>query len=508
VGLAGRRWDPQVRSNFVVSEAGFTVPVTRLEQPGVARVGDAVMVHGLSANRGVMMSLGRALARNGFAVYLLDVSGHGDNTDSFSFAAAEQSAGAAIRALAARGEIHPERAVLVGHSMGGDIVIRLADRAPFAATVGISPGPLVPMPRILDQMRPYEMPGQLPRNLLVLSGGADLPLFDWAAHQLIATRGGPRESPGDFAAGTARTSQTLPWATHTGLVFRKDTAQMICAWFARTRNASPSFIEAPYADWTRPALPLGIILLFPAVASLWAGIFPRSEAKSLMTDTQGQSPFRFLAAWSVAAILVAVILHWFSPLAFVRIATGSYLAAFLLGHTIAFWLWQRRTQREIAALLANELTRGSQLAGGAALGVAAILAIGWAVSGEWGDLWMNGARWWRFLVLAPLLLLYFLVEESMLGGIAAGGQSSAIWRRWLAYFTRRGILWLAMLAALLFLHGTEILVLVMGLVFLGFSLAQRAAGDAVRGRFGSAEAAAGFDAILAAWFLAAVFPLL
>jgi len=504
IGVAGRRWDPQSRRNFVISVEGFSVPVTRLEQPGATRAGDAVIVHGLSANRGLMMSLGRALARNGFAVYLLDVSGHGDNTDPFTFATAEQSTAATIGDLAARGEIHPERAVLVGHSMGGDIVIRLADRVPFAATVAISPGPLVPMPPILDRVRPYELPGQLPRNLLVISGGVDLPLFDWAAHQLIATQGGARETPEDFAAGTARSARTLPWATHTGLVFRKEMAPMIRSWFLHDSSGISPFVEAGPIEWTRPALPLGVILLFPAVATLCAaGCAPKREP--IAAPVSIASPFRFLKSWAASAILIALVLHWVSPLGFLRIATGNYLAAFLLCHAIVFLVLQRGPG-QVGNAFSFALRTALPMAG--AVGVGMILAIGWAVSGEWGDLWMNGARWWRFLLLAPLLLPYFVVEESLLGERGAAWSGSATVRRWLAYFTRRGIIWLAMLAALLFLHGSEILVLVMGLVFLGFSLAQRAAGDTIRQRFGNAEAAAVFDAILAAWFLAAVFPLM
>jgi hypothetical protein len=40
-----------------------------------------------------------------------------------------------------------------------------------------------------------------------------------------------------------------------------------------------------------------------------------------------------------------------------------------------------------------------------------------------------------------------------------------------------------------------------------FSVAQRLGGDSVHRRTGSATAAATFDAILACWFIAAVFPL-
>jgi len=150
----------------------------------------------------------------------------------------------------------------------------------------------------------------------------------------------------------------------------------------------------------------------------------------------------------------------------------------------------------------------------ATLGMLTMLAFGAWLDRELTDAWLNAARWWRFAALLPLLLPYFLAEEVALGPPAprlprrAGPAPYPRGTGRLAlFFGLRGTLWLAMVAGLFFLHSQEELVLLLG-VYLGvFSLVQRLGMDAVRRRTQSPVAAAVFGAILGAWFIAAVFPI-
>ncbi len=508
LGLIKRFQPLQSRSEVTLSADGCSVPVTTLRGFAPSQIpGDAVILHGLGANRGVMTWLGRALARNGLTVHLLDLNGHGNNTDPFSFENAERCASAALRELAVRRLIQPQRTMLIGHSLGGDIAIRIAGRVPVSATVAISPGPLVPVPPILDRLRPYEMPAQVSRNLLVISGEVDLPTFELAARQLVETHGGEREAPTDFMAGAALSVRTLPWATHTGLVFRRDTAVLILSWFWRGLNVEGAYVDGGAEGFLLAALPAGIVLLFPVAASLCVTALSRKETPPAQRALEAASPFRALPAWTLAALLVALLQRWLSPLWFLRLATGDYLASFLLLHCLLFWLLQRKKIPAAGAAISPAGKSPQAMAAGAALGLGVMLSLGWAISGEFGDLWLNSERAWRFLVMAPLLFPYFWMEESLLGEAGAAPAERGAFLRFTAFFLRRGILWLAMLAALLLLRGSDILVLVMGLVFFGFSLAQWLAGNALRRRWLCEEGPAAFNAILAAWFLAAVFPL-
>ena len=138
-------------------------------------VGTAILLHGLAANRRTMNYLGVDFAGHGLRTYLLDLPGHGDNKDPFSFARAETCANATVESLVRDHKIDPATTLLVGHSMGGAIAIRMADREPVAATIAISPAPMV-------------LPRRMPANLLIFSGGFDLWPMKREANDLVACR--------------------------------------------------------------------------------------------------------------------------------------------------------------------------------------------------------------------------------------------------------------------------------------------------------------------------------
>jgi len=104
------------------------------------------------------------------------------------------------------------------------------------------------------------------------------------------------------------------------------------------------------------------------------------------------------------------------------------------------------------------------------------------------------------------MLPYAFAEEWALG--APRSSAIDVWRRLLRALALRGILWAAMLLAFLLLHSNQILIPLLTLFLALVSVAQRLGADALRRRSGSAAAAAVFSAILAAWYIAAVFPLM
>src|SRR6202046_4814758 len=138
------------------------VRVTVLDPPaGVTPVGTAVVLHGLAANRRVMLYLGQDFAGHGMGAYLLDLPGQGANREAFSFARAELCATAVVETLEKNHAIDPKTTILIGHSMGGAIAVRMAAREPVAATIAISPAPMV-------------LPQRMPANLLVVAGQFDI----------------------------------------------------------------------------------------------------------------------------------------------------------------------------------------------------------------------------------------------------------------------------------------------------------------------------------------------
>jgi hypothetical protein len=100
--------------------------------------------------------------------------------------------------------------------------------------------------------------------------------------------------------------------------------------------------------------------------------------------------------------------------------------------------------------------------------------------------------------------LYCFAEETVLGNTTDGEDR---WVRLLVFVGLRLEIWLVCLLAYFELASGQamIAILLPGLAL--FSILQRLGTDAISQRTGSAVGASIFSAILAAWFIAAVFPL-
>ena len=142
----GSRWIRAAelpKQELWLDAGGCHTPMTVLDPPpDVKPAGSVVLLHGLSANRRLMMYLAEDFAGHGFRAYAIDLPGHGDSRDPFSFAHAQDCATAAVESLIHSGQLDPKNTILLGHSMGGAIAIRMADRDPVVATIALSPAPM------------------------------------------------------------------------------------------------------------------------------------------------------------------------------------------------------------------------------------------------------------------------------------------------------------------------------------------------------------------------------
>jgi pimeloyl-ACP methyl ester carboxylesterase len=489
--------------NTVIAAANCHTPATIIEPPpGVNAIGTAVLLHGLGANRRTMTYLGADLAGHGFRAYLLDLAGHGDNEDPYTFARAEECADATVESLMRARQIDPASTILVGHSMGGAIAIRMADLAPVAGTIGISPAPMV-------------LPRRMPANLLVFSGELDLWPMKRQASALADAAGGQRIRPSDFSERRAFGLQSVPYATHTSLITDRRVAHQSELWAMETlfprigaKTLALNLDLATYDTFQQGRRRLagslfgliGLILLFPAAAVV-AGAIARPSPESSTLEANEPSHPRYLLViveQTVCALVSVLIFALFVPLRFLHLYDGDYLASLLLlsGILLLALNWNYVTPNlrvNIKALIVA-----------AALAFAAFLATGAWLNWQVADLWMNAPRWLRFFALLPVTALFCFAEEVALGPVGAGKHRAL---RFIVFLAMRLELWLACLLAYYELASGRALlgVLVTGLA--AFSVLQRLASDALRNRTGSALAAAVFDAILASWFIAAVFPL-
>jgi pimeloyl-ACP methyl ester carboxylesterase len=486
------------KQEIVLSAGGCNTPITVLQPPaGVQSAGSVVLIHGLSANRRLMMYLAEDFAGHGFQTYAIDLPGHGDSKDTFSFLRAQECATAALEALIQAHAIEPKTTILVGHSMGGSIAIRLADRDPAAATIAISPGPTIP-------------PKRMPSNLLIFSASADLGVLKDAARSLSDLAGGKRIAPADFAQQRAFELQRIPHSSHTSLISDRRVAHNSEQWAMQSLfpDISPETVAlnldlATYETFGNGRRRLaggvlgfiGILLLFPLAVSLLAKIGgPTSPEVPGLRPRVGM----LLAEAAICAMVGVLILTLGVPLKFLHVYTGAYFVSLLFMVGLMLLILNFGFALEYASL------KAIRLIGAALLGFATFLAIGAWLNWQLSDAWLNAPRWLRFAGILPFLWLYFFAEEVVLGPVSSGGMRA---KRFAVFLALRLEIFLACVLAYYAFASGQVLIILLFVYLALFSILQRLATDALRSRTGAATATALFGAILGAWFIASLFPL-
>ena len=472
--------------------AGAEVRV--LEPTHLPQIGTAFVFHGLTGNRVIMLNMGQWLAAQGLRVYLPDAPGHGRTPGHFTHAGALKSYLRILAELERSGEIHPQTTVLAGHSLGGEMAIRLADEFPAAATIASSPAPMV-------------LPHRLPENLLIVGAQFDMPPMKQIAAEMIRAAGGQRYLPEDFAQKRAVRDVTLSWEAHASLILDSRGNRLGAAWAREALGAAGPPNEPGGSPFAGEILGLGgLALLFPLIATLLVRIFGASRPEK--TNRIAPRPVTLILLWALAGLIAVSILYFWSPLQPLHLYGGSYLASFLLlvgafaGLPLAFQRW-----RDAAGSLPQDgkvpksKSAGPILAG-VVLGVMAAFGFTSWLSWQLTDISLNGPRALAFVVLVPASLVYTYVEEV---AVRSAGKSAA--RRLGFFFLLRAELLVTLLFGYFVLLSGEVLMGLMAPYFAIISLAQWLGADAIRRRTGSAGAAAVFGAILAAWFVAGVFPL-
>ncbi len=450
--------------------------------------GTALVFHGLAASEAIMQPLGQSLAAAGWRVYLLDLAGHGRSLVPFSYANAETCAAGAVDWLEHAGRIQPDKTVLVGHSLGGAIVVRLADRSPMAATIAISPAPLV-------------LPVRMPSNLLILAGEFDLGPVKQTARELLAAAQGTRASQADFIERRAVGFQILPGELHGTMVLDPRVWRLADEWSARAVGLPD---RVPAAAVARPsgallgdlALIVGLILLVAPIETVAAKIFsvhPRAAVAAIPKLSWRGALLR----WALAAFFAVGALGLLSAPVYLHpigLEDGDWAALVALVAGIALMVLEK--QRVEAALGIDP--RAQAFAG--ATGVFLVVIFALALRPDFLEAYFSVARIWRWVVLVGFTWPYLIAEEAVLG--EPGG-----WGRFSLFLAMRGLLWLAQLFALLVFWRWGLLLVLTGLGFGIVSIGQRLAADALRRRGAGPTSTALFDAVVISGLLALVLPL-
>jgi len=443
--------------------------------------GAVVLFHGISANKLIMQYLARSFAELGLTVYVPDLPGHGRSPGPFTPVQAEACAASFVRGLAARGLIVPSQTILAGHSMGGAIALRVAERIRPAGVIAISPAPMqeghgVTGEKLLFQGVPRILP-----NTLVLTGWFEPKGLRENAKDLVNTSTDPTNR-----------FDTVPWTSHVSVLFSPAAARESQAWAARALSIPDTGRLPSRANLVGCGLGLLAILLLagPFIGEA-TGKQPQEEAEAAHPPSRPRAAIET----AVVSMLAVLLLRFWVPLRLLHLYEGDYLASFFLLVGLALLvlhpkLADARFRSQPAFLL------GAALAG---------LLLHFLVTG-WFELtatssWLTWQRWLRFPVffLAAFVFLYAL---ELLAGPVRNAAA-----RYAFVLLLVAVAWMAPVFGVFHLKTGEILLVLLGGYFALLFLLLNLGAQLVRRLTGSPAAAATFGAILLAGFCLVVFPL-
>lgn len=215
-----------------------SLPVTYLVHPDAADAWPAgndggvpavLVAHGFGSSRRIMQGYAERFAAAGYAVALLDFSGHGANTAPLddSRDALANDIDLAADYLAARPEVDSGRMAILGHSMGSGAAMRAGIRSPetFEAVIAVSP-------------TDADVSPAQPRNLLLQAGTLEQ-RFLANARRLLEAAGGAATGEDAFATGAARDLTVVPAAEHITILFRGESQLAALRWLDRTFGRVP-----------------------------------------------------------------------------------------------------------------------------------------------------------------------------------------------------------------------------------------------------------------------------
>jgi alpha/beta superfamily hydrolase len=476
--------EPYRPLQVISSEASCRMRVDVVEPIGGETREYVVLFHGLAANRRIMSYLAQDLANQNLRVFVPDFPGHGRTPGPFSPQRAEACGEALVKELIERRSLVSEQTLLVGHSMGGAIAIRVGGRVPVAGVIAISPAPGRTAKLLSREMLPFPDPAQLPKNSLVISGSREPEQMRGIAEAMVKDANDPSS---EFVE--------IPNATHVSLIFSSSTLRSVREWTKKLLGTDADVIRAshfPLYGFLSGTIGL-ILLCVPFLAEIVGG----TAAKGRFDDAAGVLPSRALGQLIVASAIAIVILKFWIPLKVVRVFEGDYLASFLLLAGLVLLAWN-------AGAVAKAWIFSWRGIGAAAFAaVVFVLLFGLWFDYSFYEAWLTTAKWIRLPTMILAFFPWLLAEEIFLGCYSAASP----WRRVILTLAFRSIAWAAIVAALFFLHSGEILMVLLVLYFVLVSLLQRLAMDVVRRETQSATATAVFGAILSAGFALAIFPL-
>ena len=189
---------------YIQPEGGYDLPAV-------------IIAHGYGGSQQIMLGYAYAFANSGYAVMMLDFSGHATNPAPLDRVgeSLQTDLEKAYQALIAHPYVEPENIALVGHSMGSGAVMTAGIENPekYSAVVALSP-------------TGAEVTESLPLNLMLQAGTLE-PDFVENAKELLTAGGGANL---DFEENKARSFVEIPNVEHITILFSSMSQNLAVNW--------------------------------------------------------------------------------------------------------------------------------------------------------------------------------------------------------------------------------------------------------------------------------------
>lgn len=289
----------------------------------------AILIHGFAGNRITMRMMAFALADKGFICASIDLRGHGSSegimTTTGSFV---NDVNAVIAGLHASGTGNTSRLLLIGHSMGGGVVLTLGTQlTSVAAIIGVAP-----------MSSPSWVNTTTPKNLLLIMSTGDAVINATTVTQTFYKSINGTGNPNTVynPAGTNRELFVVEGPDHLSILYNTAVIAQIVKWATsyvlgadQPLGISPDIIYiAVYIS-----IAGGIIVIISALALAHERLWPRRmkpEAPD-KTDTKGLVILGVMAILlagilgSVVAVMMTFVLVLATPLFMSNFLTGIFL---------------------------------------------------------------------------------------------------------------------------------------------------------------------------------------
>lgn len=402
------------------------LPVRFMRQAGTQGLPGIIVAHGFGGSRQLMLGYGLTFARSGYAVMLLDFSGHATNPKPFNFTGdrLQEDLDTAHQALISQPGVRSGKVALLGHSMGSGAVMQSGIDHPdrYAAVIAISP-------------TGAEVTETVPPTLMLQAGSFE-GRFLANAQDLLLRAGGPSD---DFAAGGARRLAEIPNVEHISILFSRTSQRLALEWL----NRSFGLENQPAFKDTRILL-YGLHLLGWLMLVMTVGSMASVGAGRTIPQLKEVRQWLGLILSPIAATLLLALLA--------TVADVATTLGMQVGGGLAIWfllmgvIWLAAGTRLVRPVWSSVLW------GGALFGVL-WAALGLMAQYTWMQWFLIPSRLWRWPILALACLPWKLAAGHAL-------QNAGGWRRAGLWAVQSALVLGALVATALWIPGMFVIILI------------------------------------------------